>query len=328
MANTAFSCSPCSRWDVLPQPHQELPWKVCMGMAEHWLCFVRGQLHPSGVGEALSPHQGQSQESPSQCLGNAREEGQIPWTWITRYPSVPITHGRDVTWAGGSVPAPSTPQSCCSFFASFGDLSHKSLRGNRESFQQVLLETWEPAWRAGRPRSTGELVSEQISPCSGRVVHCAFIMIQEKPLGVCRVRSTPGTPAKGVHSLGMQMPRDSLQKSRIQIRDFSAAHRGCVMAQTHAQQLGCRGTGRGSPGVAGPVMLGLERVRGRFRFWEGQGVIQRSVFPWQELTSAQMCCVLTAAAPAPRGISPKRCPWAVTAVLPAPDAGDTRPARG
>lgn len=54
----------------------------------------------------------------------------------------PITHSTDETWTSDSVPASSTPQSCCSFLTSFGDFSHKSLGGNRESLQQVLLEPW------------------------------------------------------------------------------------------------------------------------------------------------------------------------------------------
>lgn len=54
----------------------------------------------------------------------------------------PISHSTDVTWAGGFVPASSTPQSCSSFLTSFGDFSHKSLGGNRESLQQILLEPW------------------------------------------------------------------------------------------------------------------------------------------------------------------------------------------
>lgn len=53
------------------------------------------------------------------------------------------------------------------------------------------------------------------------------------------------------------MPRDSLQKSLIQIRDFSAADRGCVTVQTHVQQLRCRGTGRASRGMAGLDVLVL-----------------------------------------------------------------------
>lgn len=35
-------------------PHQELPWKVCTATAECWLCFARGQLHPSVMGETPS----------------------------------------------------------------------------------------------------------------------------------------------------------------------------------------------------------------------------------------------------------------------------------
>lgn len=44
-----------------------------------------------------------------------------------------ITHSTDVTWAGASVPASSTPQSSCSFLTSFGNFSHKNLGGIRES---------------------------------------------------------------------------------------------------------------------------------------------------------------------------------------------------
>lgn len=102
--------------------------------------------------------------------------------------------------------------------------------------------------------------------------------------------------------------------------------------QTHGQQLGCRGTGWASPGMAGPDMPGLEHARGRFRFWEGRGGHPEVGVP---LAGAHICtdvlcahsCLQPRPAPAPRGISPERCPWPVTAVLPALDAGDTRPAQ-
>lgn len=129
------------------------------------------------------------------------------------------------------------------------------------------------------------------------------------------------------------MPRDSLHKSLIQIRDFQLL-------------VGAVSPCRPVPSSWGAgVRPGFPRAGhswGWFCFWEGHGVIPRSVFPWQELTSAQMCCVLTAASSpasaqnAVPGLSPLSlachccslpchlCPCPVTSVLPALDAGNTQ----
>lgn len=62
----------------------------------------------------------------------------------------------------------------------------------------------------------------------------------------------PATPAKGVHSLGMQMPRDSPQKSLSKNRDFQLISSAVPAVQIHAQQFGVQGgEGRGSPGRGG-----------------------------------------------------------------------------
>lgn len=62
----------------------------------------------------------------------------------------------------------------------------------------------------------------------------------------------PGTPAKGVHSLGMQMPRDSPQKSLIKIRDFSADFIGRARCADPCPAIWDAGRrGRGFPGQGG-----------------------------------------------------------------------------
>lgn len=107
-----------------------------MATAECWLCFVRGQLHPSGVGEPWSPHWDQSCSGvtfpmPWECREGRAEpmdlDNQISCSQTARLE--PITHSRDVTWECGSVPASSTPQSCCSFLTSFGNFSTKASVG-------------------------------------------------------------------------------------------------------------------------------------------------------------------------------------------------------
>lgn len=110
-----------------------------------------------------------------------------------------------------------------------------------------------------------------------------------------------GTAAKGVHSLGMQMPRDSPQKSLIKVRDFSADFIGracCADPCPAIWDAGRRGRGfpgRGSPEAralawcssspAPPSALGAPRSAADGR----QGMLEAKVHPEVGVSVAGAC---------------------------------------
>lgn len=74
-----------------------------MATAECWLCFARGQLHPSGMGEAPSPHWDQSCSGVTFPMPWERTEGRADpvdnqVSFCSQTPRLePITHSMDVT---------------------------------------------------------------------------------------------------------------------------------------------------------------------------------------------------------------------------------------
>lgn len=216
----------------------------------------------------------------------------------------PITHSRDVTWAGGSVPASSTPQSCCSFLTSFGNFSHKSLSGSRELLQQILLEPWSQHGGQEGQEAQGSWFQSRSLPA--QAVWFTLPLSQSKnSLSVFASSDPhPALPPREFTALGCKCPgilcRSPCSKSGT-FQLLTGAVSPCRATSSSWGRGGQAGSASGTARPGGHPEVGVS------------------------LAGAHICTDVPCA---PRGISPKCCPWPVPAVLPDLDAGDTQPAQG